>query len=137
MAATVTGNTPVSTFSRFVRESEDPRYYACQAAIDWLGAERFNQQRMDVVMNTFVAENTPDMPYQEWAIWNLHNFREYMDEFMRERFLAVILDPMAAYLLLKLSPDDPAGYDWTETELATLRSRFRGLLPNVPDSETL
>jgi len=135
--ATVTGSTPVATFSRFVRESENPRYQACQEAINWLGAVRFKGKRMRLVMNTFVAENTPILPYEGWAIWNLRLWRQNLDEFMRERFLAVILDPMQAYLLLKESPADPAGYDWTEPELSTLRSRFRGRLPNVPDSETL
>lgn len=137
MPATVTANTPVATFSRFVRESDDPKYQACQEAIDWLGAARFKQQKMQFVMDTYVAENTPDLPYEGWAVWTLHLWRQYLDSFMRERFLAVIYDPMSAYQLLKLSPDDPAGYDWTKTELAAIRAKFRGKLPNVPDSETL
>jgi hypothetical protein len=88
-------------------------------------------------LDTFVAEFTPSTPYEGWALWNLKLWRQYIDEYLRGQFIAVLRDPMGAYCLLKDSPNDAAGYDWTETELAAIRAVFYGKLPNVPGAGTL
>lgn len=133
--AIVRANTPVSDFLDLV--TSRPNRTACEDAIEWLSDPRFEGQNMGFAMQTFREEAHRNGPHESWAVWNLVCWRHRLSKLLRLGFLLSVLDPMTCYRLVKHASGDDAGDDWDDEERGRLRERFRGKLPNVPDSETI